>query len=783
MRNWAVPADAHVLRTRWRRFQRDLSRCVNWRVWILAILAPTAVSSALLFAWSLQSEKEKNQLLVRFAQERINQASQSLTAETKDYAIWDETNFFLLNANSDYIQKNFNSFTFARTPIVAFFNRRGDLVAAYHFDNSRQRIEPLPPNHRRDLRRLVSDSVRAPGESHTFIGSVAGRPYLLSLQSVFPTSGKGATSGQLLFVRDIDTFQSYTLYEAVGILSESFEASRPLRSSLFGPLKIDIPHPQLLGDEPIQHLVIRRPMERLQALKALLLLLGFDLLLLAVIAARSYTLTRKHLFEDLQLMRRERHLSRNLRQRDSIDSLTGLLSESGLIEAISGQRQMFPQFLQLALHVDLDHFAFMTTGIGRSGGDTVLRGVAMALERNLHPSSRIARLSADEFACSIIGTSEAALLSDLSELSQTINQLEIPVDGHHPVSISASIGASFVDSADPNKALHEASVACRITRMAGGAAYQVYGEAHGATSTYLAIQRTNEELLAALRDDRIKLYAQHAWSLEPADALRSVYVELLARIEDRDDQHCYWSEAIVEAATYCGSLKLLDLHVLDRALPAISNVLRQRPAGCTDLVYAVNVSADVLLTDNFASLIDRQLEHHGLDPGMICMELTEQAALRNPAKAITTLKRLHKMGVRLAMDDFGTGTTSLGYLRDLPLDYVKIDKTFIWKLRQDPSCRLIVQFVVQIGKEIGFSTIAEGVEDAAMLRELQDLGVSIAQGYVVTKPQPFGCADNQWIFAAAGGGPVRRRRPAGLQRRRRQSVDLRCCRRRSSRSC
>lgn len=743
-----------MLRPRWRRFQRDLARCENWWAWILAILAPTAVSGGLLFAWALQSEQEKNQLLVRFAQERINQASQSLTAETKDYAIWDETHSFMLNANSDYINKHFNSFTFARTPIVAFFDRSGGLVGAYHFDNGRQKIEPLPQNQRQDLLRLVSKSVRAPGESHAFLGTVADRPYLLSLQSVFPTSGEGASSGQLLFVRDVDMFQSSTLYEAVGILSESFQASRPLQSSLLGPIEIDIPHPQLLGHEPIQHLVIRRPIERVQALKAMLLLLGFDVLLLAVIAARSYVMSRRHRFEDLQLMRRERHLSRNLRQRNAIDSLTGLLSESGLIEAIGQQKQMFPQFLQLALHINLDHFAFMTSGIGRSGGDTVLRGVAMALERNLHPSSKIARLSADEFACTIIGTSESALLSDLSELSQTINQLEIPVDGHHPIAIHASIGASFVDSADPNKALHEASVACRITKMAGGSAYQVYGEAHGATSTYLAIQRNNEELLAALRDDRIKLYAQHAWSLNPADALRSVYVELLARIEDLDDQHCYWSEAIVEAANFCGSLKLLDFHILDLAIPAISDVLRQRPAGCEDLIYAVNISADVLLTDNFATLLDRQLEQYGLEPGVLCLELTEQAALRNPAQAISTLKRLRKIGVRLAMDDFGTGTTSLGYLRDLPLDYVKIDKSFIWKLRQDPSSRLIVQFVVQIGKEIGFSTIAEGVEDVAMLRELQELGVSIVQGNLVTRPQPFGCGEGQWIFAAAGGGRV-----------------------------
>jgi EAL domain-containing protein (putative c-di-GMP-specific phosphodiesterase class I) len=148
--------------------------------------------------------------------------------------------------------------------------------------------------------------------------------------------------------------------------------------------------------------------------------------------------------------------------------------------------------------------------------------------------------------------------------------------------------------------------------------------------------------------------------------------------------------------------------------------------------------------------LDQQLEQYDLDPNLVCLEITEQVALRNPVQAISTMKRLRKLGVKLAMDDFGTGTTSLGYLRDLPLDYVKIDKSYIWKLRSEATSRLIIQFVVELGKEIGFSTVAEGVEDEELLFELQQLGVSIGQGYLVTRPKPFSARNDDWIFAESG---------------------------------
>ena len=746
----ARPTVFNPARLRWRRFGRDLADCVNWRAWIPGILGPTAISAGLLLASALQTEQIKNQLLVRFAQERLVQAGQGLLAETKDYAIWDETYQFLKGQNPNYFKKNYSLFTFVRTPVVALFDANGLIVADYQYDYDRRSFEELPPQHKLDLLNLVPAG--SASQSRVFLGTLGGKPYLLSLQPVLPNSAEGPSAGRLMFVRAVDAFQSYTQNEAIGIIGESFQAPRRLRKSLLGPIEIDIPHPQLSGREPLQHLLVRRPLERILALQAILLLLGFDLLLLGVIAARAYLMRRRHRRDGLQLLRLQNQLSRDLRRREATDPLTGLLSEVGLTQRIERQHADYPDFRQLALHINLDHFALITSGIGRAGGDVVLIGLAKELRAFLHSSALVARLSGDEFACSIIGTSEAALLSELSELAKHINQLEIDVEGYNPVRISASLGASLIDPALPEKGLHEAAVACRITKLAGGGAYQLYGEAHGATSSYLAIQHANEELLAAIREDRIRLFAQHAWSLGDGDQFTSVYVELLARIEHAQDGHCYWSEQLIEAANFFGSLKRLDSHILQLAIPAIGAVVNatDSPPASRNLVYAINVTADSLLAEDFVQQLDRLLEQHAVDPALICLEITEQAALRNPSQSIATMKRLRKLGIKLAMDDFGTGTTSLGYLRDLPLDYVKIDKSYVWKLKTEATSLLVIQFVVELGKEIGFSTIAEGVEDGDLLLQLQALEVSIAQGYLVTRPRPFTLKDGPWFFAESG---------------------------------
>jgi EAL domain-containing protein (putative c-di-GMP-specific phosphodiesterase class I) len=148
--------------------------------------------------------------------------------------------------------------------------------------------------------------------------------------------------------------------------------------------------------------------------------------------------------------------------------------------------------------------------------------------------------------------------------------------------------------------------------------------------------------------------------------------------------------------------------------------------------------------------VESLLERHGLDPQRLCFEITEQAAVRNLTVVTGAMQRLRRLGLRFALDDFGAGMTSLSHLRDLPLDYVKIDKAFIWRVKGDPSSRLTVDFLVRMGRELGFDIIAEGVEDLPLLYFLRDLGVTIAQGYVTSIPSLFDCRAAELGFSRCG---------------------------------
>ncbi|MFM7086197.1 MAG: EAL domain-containing protein, partial [Cyanobium sp.] len=204
--------------------------------------------------------------------------------------------------------------------------------------------------------------------------------------------------------------------------------------------------------------------------------------------------------------------------------------------------------------------------------------------------------------------------------------------------------------------------------------------------------------------------------------------------------------------TTCGTMPLLDSHVLELSFRSLHTLLRRHPdnAAIHGMVYAINLTADTLLADDFVRRVETLLAREDLDPNRLCFEITEQAAVRNLEVVTSAMQRLRGLGIRFSLDDFGAGMTSLSHLRDLPLDYVKIDKAFIWRVQGDPSSRMTVEFVVRLGRELGFEIIAEGVEDLPLLFYLRDLGVTIAQGYVTSIPSLFDPLSPEPVFSRCG---------------------------------
>jgi len=503
--------------------------------------------------------------------------------------------------------------------------------------------------------------------------------------------------------------------------------------------------------QPVPLVIERRPQERIQALFLMVALLAGSAIVFAITKLRDYLDGRRFLYLDLCNVRRQRNLEAALERLASLDELTGFLSQEGLRRAVVEQAKKFPGFIQLIIVVNIDHFSSINNSLGRAEGDRVLLHFSQLLKSSLHESVAIARVTGDEFSCAMIGTSESSLRSEVSSLCVKLNDVIIQ-STDHKVNINASIGASFLRGSDVEEILYEANIACSVVKACGGRDFQFFGDDRGGTADYLALHRLNQELVAAIHDHRLQLYGQQAWQLTEAGTLPSSYIELLCRICDSCTGDPYWSEDFIRASQSAGSLLLFDRAILGLACKKIHQhwLRHEGMPGAAEIVYAVNITPDTLLANGFVQHIEVLSDTYSLDPHRICLEITEQAALRNLGEAISVVRKLKQIGFKVALDDFGTGMTSLSYLRDLPLDYVKIDKSFIRRLDADRSSLLVIEFVVALSKEIGFRTIAEGVENMPLLLRLQDMGISIAQGYVVTRPKPLLDGGDDWTFLESG---------------------------------
>jgi diguanylate cyclase (GGDEF)-like protein len=696
------------------------------------------VGGLILAADALHSEWDRNELIRRIASAQLDLIAANHELETRDWATWDETYRHVSGDSFDYYgNDNYTQTTLARIPFVMVLDRRGEPVSSAHWSKVHQRIEPLPAPQSAELLGLIPERRRLVARS--FVAMVQGRPHLISLQPILRSSGAASPAGRLLFARSLDGPDHRILRQALELQDYRIETLRPLPSPPLGPLAIAVRTPRWAGLQPLQITAQRRASERHNAMRGLALLLALDGAMLALLLLQALRRRRGRLQSLVQGRERQR-LRRALEQRASIDPLTGLLNGHGLQAALQRQGREGVGGVRALLQLDIRHFALINNSFGRPFGDRVLIAVARWLEQALGPSSLIARTAGDEFSCCLLGATSGELRSRIQALSSGLQRFDLVVDGRS-LRLTVSAGARLLTDSSVDTALDEAGVARDLAKYAGHLGCQFYDEQATTLERLVALQRLNQNLITSLKDDRIALFAQAAWRLTEAD-LPAVYVELLARVHDpgaEEAQRYVWSEALVEAATHCGSMPLLDGHVLALSCRSLRQLLRQHPkdAAIGAMVFAINLSAETLLDEEFVPRVQMLLAREGLDPTRLCFEITEQAVVRHLEVVKRAMRRLRRLGIRFSLDDFGAGMTSLSHLHDLPLDYVKIDKTFIGRIGADPASRITVEFVVRLGRELGFEVIAEGVEEAALLDQLRSLGVSIVQGYLTAVPFLF----------------------------------------------
>lgn len=426
--------------------------------------------------------------------------------------------------------------------------------------------------------------------------------------------------------------------------------------------------------------------------------------------------------------------------------LTELLGHQASHDALTGlyNRREFERRLQhvledvgadtptaVLLYIDLDQFKLINDTSGHLAGDQLLVQLAGCLRRQAGDADVLARIGGDEFGMLVTGLGGLDAAKAVAErVRQCIDDYVFTWENHSH-RISASIGAVLIDQ--PGLALKnllaQADAACYEVKDLGRNDVHFYSE-HDRQATFRREEmKWADRLRWAVNENRLLLAFQEIHPLQPAPA--GSRVELLLRYRD-DAGQLVTPGAFMQAAEHYGLMPAIDRWVVQTAL---ANFDRLHPDGAGLCCAAINLSGASLEDQRHADQIIRLLHQHRVEPSRVCFEITETMAARNIERMAAFIEPLRAAGCRIALDDFGTGMSSFTYLKNLPVDVIKIDGSFVRDLLTDPVSQAMVRAVADVGQQLGLDVVAEWVPDEATVRALLALGVQYGQGFKLHTPE------------------------------------------------
>jgi len=412
------------------------------------------------------------------------------------------------------------------------------------------------------------------------------------------------------------------------------------------------------------------------------------------------------------------------------DDLTGLPNRRAVLRAIDVALAAHEPFALMLL--DLDGFKEVNDTLGHSAGDTLLELVAMRVRSTLPPQMMLARVGGDEFAILVRNEGEIEVLERAQSIRRTL-LAPARIDGLD-LGMSASLGITIRQSDDTRAAdlLRRADVAMYEAKVNRTGA-ELYRADHDEFSR-IRLQM-GEDLRKALRSDQVTV-----WFQPKVDTTGAVVgFESLVRWE-RPDGLVVQPAGFLPVARRAGLMAELSEVVVDRA---IAHAARWHRMGL-DLHVAINIAPPELLAGQLLPLVYRTIQSAQLPAHLITIEVTEDSFLADPERAREILLDVRQHGLRISIDDYGTGFSSLAYLRDLPVDELKLDRSFVSTVCVDERSRLIVASTVDMAHALDLLVVAEGVEDAQVTAEVVSLGVDLLQGYYFAKPMP-GAQVEGWV--------------------------------------
>lgn len=434
-------------------------------------------------------------------------------------------------------------------------------------------------------------------------------------------------------------------------------------------------------------------------------------------------------FQDVSLTRQ---LTEQLSYQVSHDNLTDLLNRRAFESALTALLNRDDGHHVLC-YLDLDQFKIVNDTCGHLAGDELLRQLALKFKDHVRSSDIAARLGGDEFALLLPDCGIERALTITEALRCDIEQYRFSWQGH-TFGIGVSIGLVELNAAQPmqlSQALHASDAACYAAKEAGRNRIHCYQpDDHALLEKHGELQWV-QRLQNGLDNDTFRLFAQ---PIAAICATGPGYREILLRLEEHGEIIAPGS--FLPAAERYHFMERIDRWVIRNTLAWLGDQNRHATLPPHSL-WGINLSGASLSDADFCHDLITQVAMAGLPHGTLCFEITESTAIAQLSSVSEIIVTLKEYGCRFALDDFGTGLSSFSYLKQLPVDYLKIDGNFIRNVHQDPIDRAMVEAIHAVGKALGIETIAEFVETQATLDILHHMGINYAQGYLLGRPEPL----------------------------------------------
>jgi diguanylate cyclase (GGDEF)-like protein/PAS domain S-box-containing protein len=431
-----------------------------------------------------------------------------------------------------------------------------------------------------------------------------------------------------------------------------------------------------------------------------------------------------------------RGLTRQMTYQASHDALTGLVNrrefEHRLQEAMDSA--LTGDIGHALCYLDLDHFKVVNDTCGHTAGDNMLREIASLIKDAVRDSDTVGRIGGDEFALLLVGCplEKARQISD-NVVSSVNDYRFVWKDKIFNVGVSIGLVEIGRDSGTIEDIMNSADSACYVAKKQGGLHVHVYSAREEASARHSGEIHWLLKLQGALRDNKFELYFQpivHA----RAGGVSGPALEVFVRLPGEGGQPASPPLEFIRAAERYRLMPHVDRWVVQAVLSALGRGGLKLPPGRS---VAINIAGQTLGDVEFLEFVVDCFDHTGANPGDICFEVTESSVVANLDHAQRFIAVLHGMGCEFALDDFGSGLSSFSTLKILPMDYLKIDGSFIKNLAGDTVNKAMVAAMIDLSRSLNFRVVAEQVEDQLSLDTVTGMGIDFVQGFVVGRPQPL----------------------------------------------